>query len=266
VGHMNMAHKLTPLIFEVSFWTWARLNKVDFSTCQCYLGDSVHHTIYLRGTLNVYRVNDRKNISNRYHDGFRISKHQRLQNRSKLILRVIHGVPASSARQLCSTRTLQFLQLPTHKALNFTNIFLYSTSLNSGSCRSLSSYKMVSSTEYELETYGSYNLCFLLVTLSIKLSLPSQFGQSAAHFCGAVYVSLCMSRDSHLAQFRDRWEFLTTLDFEWQVYTGRRPWKWPYFMYIATRTLSLTSIIIVFVVFDVTSEVNCEVHLLDLCR
>jgi hypothetical protein len=125
---------------------------------------------------------------------------------------------------------------------------------------------MVSSTEYELETYGSYGLCFLLVTLSIKLSLPSQFGESAAHFCGAVYVSLCMSRGSHLTHFRDRWEFLTTLDFEWQVYTGRRPWKWPYFVYIATRTLSLTTIIITLVGLDVTSEVYCEVHLLALYR
>ncbi|KAH9973491.1 hypothetical protein BGW80DRAFT_1252062 [Lactifluus volemus] len=49
---------------------------------------------------------------------------------------------------------------------------------------------MVSSTEYELKTYGSYSLCFLLVTPSIKLSPPSQFGESAAHFCGAVYYSL----------------------------------------------------------------------------
>jgi hypothetical protein len=125
---------------------------------------------------------------------------------------------------------------------------------------------MVSSTEYELETYGSSTLWFLLVTLSIKLSLPSQFGESAAHFCGVIYVSLSMYRGSRLAHFRDRWEFFTTLDFEWQVYTGRRPWKWPYFMYIATRTLSLTSIIIALVGLDVTSEVYCEVHLLAPCR
>jgi hypothetical protein len=127
---------------------------------------------------------------------------------------------------------------------------------------------MVSSTEYALETYGLCNLCFLLVTLWIELSPPSQFVESGAHFCGAVYVCEipCMSRGLSLAHTRNRWEYLTTLDFEWQVYTGRRPWKWPYFVYIATRTLTLTCIIISLVIFDVTREVDCEVRLLVLCR
>ncbi|KAH9970985.1 hypothetical protein BGW80DRAFT_519849 [Lactifluus volemus] len=81
---------------------------------------------------------------------------------------------------------------------------------------------MVSSTEYALKTYANL----------VK----------AVHTFAGLYI----------------WEYLTTLDFEWQVYTGRRPWKWPYFAYIATRTLTLTSIIISLVIFDITREVDCH--------
>ncbi|KAH9970977.1 hypothetical protein BGW80DRAFT_519615 [Lactifluus volemus] len=81
---------------------------------------------------------------------------------------------------------------------------------------------MVSSTEYALETYA--NLVKVVHTLA------------------GLYI----------------WEYLTTFDFEWQVYTGRRPWKWPYFVYIATRTLTLMCIIISLVIFDNTREVDCE--------
>ncbi|KAH9970948.1 hypothetical protein BGW80DRAFT_517576 [Lactifluus volemus] len=57
------------------------------------------------------------------------------------------------------------------------------------------------------------------------------------------------------------WEYFTTLDFEWEVYTGRRPWRWSLIPYITTRTLSLISIIIALAEASVTTGINCEAWL-----
>ncbi|KAI0298686.1 hypothetical protein B0F90DRAFT_1668974 [Multifurca ochricompacta] len=57
------------------------------------------------------------------------------------------------------------------------------------------------------------------------------------------------------------WEFLITLDFEWEVYTGRRPWRWSFIVYIAARLLALASIILSLVGFNVTREFGCNVWL-----
>ncbi|KAI9507576.1 hypothetical protein F5148DRAFT_1203583 [Russula earlei] len=58
-----------------------------------------------------------------------------------------------------------------------------------------------------------------------------------------------------------RWEFLTTLDFELEVFTGRRPWKWSFAVYFLARLLALMSIILNFVGFNLTSEFNCNAWL-----
>jgi hypothetical protein len=70
------------------------------------------------------------------------------------------------------------------------------------------------------------------------------------------------------AHIWDRWEIVTTLGFEWEVYTGRRPWRWSFVVYIATRALALIAIIVSLVGFNVTTEYNCNVHhnLLIVCR
>ncbi|KAH9970976.1 hypothetical protein BGW80DRAFT_1446662 [Lactifluus volemus] len=57
------------------------------------------------------------------------------------------------------------------------------------------------------------------------------------------------------------WEYLTTFDFEWGIYTGKRPWRWSFLAYIATRTLSLYNIINSLVGFNLSTEFNCEVWL-----
>lgn len=58
----------------------------------------------------------------------------------------------------------------------------------------------------------------------------------------------------------DRWEFITTLNFEWEVYTGKRPYKWSFIVYVIARVLALISIILSLVVFNVTRHLDCKVH------
>jgi hypothetical protein len=56
-----------------------------------------------------------------------------------------------------------------------------------------------------------------------------------------------------------RWEFFTTLDFEWEVFTGRRPWKWSFAVYISSRLLALVAVTCNFIGFNLTSEFDCNV-------
>jgi hypothetical protein len=56
-----------------------------------------------------------------------------------------------------------------------------------------------------------------------------------------------------------RWEFFTTLDFEWEVFTGRRPWKWSFAVYLTSRLLALVAIVCNFIGFNLTTEFNCNV-------
>jgi hypothetical protein len=56
-----------------------------------------------------------------------------------------------------------------------------------------------------------------------------------------------------------RWEFFTTLDFEWEVFTGRRPWKWSFAVYLTSRILALMAIMCNFIGFSLTTEFSCNV-------
>jgi len=62
------------------------------------------------------------------------------------------------------------------------------------------------------------------------------------HACAGIYI----------------WEFVTTLDFEWEVYTGRRPWRWSFVVYVAARVLALICIILSLVGFNLTRQFNCN--------
>ncbi|KAH9998613.1 hypothetical protein BJV77DRAFT_702124 [Russula vinacea] len=64
------------------------------------------------------------------------------------------------------------------------------------------------SEQYALEIYGHF----------VKLM----------HACAGIYI----------------WEFVTTLDFEWEIYTGKRPWRWSFIVYVAARVLALACIIL----------------------
>ncbi|KAF8474502.1 hypothetical protein DFH94DRAFT_133625 [Russula ochroleuca] len=76
--------------------------------------------------------------------------------------------------------------------------------------------------QYALQIYG----CFLKVM----------------HTCAGIYI----------------WEFVTTLDFEWKVYTGKQPWRWSFIVYVAARVLALTCIILSLVGFNLTRQFNCN--------
>ncbi|KAI0294354.1 hypothetical protein BC826DRAFT_341154 [Russula brevipes] len=55
------------------------------------------------------------------------------------------------------------------------------------------------------------------------------------------------------------WEFFTTLDYEWDVIRGRRPYGWTIWVYSLTRIAGLMSVILNFVGLDVTTPINCQV-------
>jgi len=54
------------------------------------------------------------------------------------------------------------------------------------------------------------------------------------------------------------WEFVTTLGFEWEVFTGKRPWKWSFVVYLVARLLALMCVILNLIGFNVTTEFNCN--------
>ncbi|KAI9458663.1 hypothetical protein BJY52DRAFT_417595 [Lactarius psammicola] len=53
------------------------------------------------------------------------------------------------------------------------------------------------------------------------------------------------------------WEYFTTLDFEWEVYTGRRQWRWSFLVYASARLLALACVIAGLVGFNLTREFSC---------
>ncbi|KAI0045889.1 hypothetical protein FA95DRAFT_1607338 [Auriscalpium vulgare] len=62
------------------------------------------------------------------------------------------------------------------------------------------------------------------------------------------------------------WEFVSNLDFEWDIYKGRRSYRWSLWkssdgggvqLYIGCRLTALAAVIAMFVGFDVTSKINC---------
>jgi hypothetical protein len=56
-----------------------------------------------------------------------------------------------------------------------------------------------------------------------------------------------------------RWEFVTTLEFEWEIFTGKRPWKWSFIVYLTARILALMAIFCELVALNLTSMFNCDV-------
>ncbi|KAH9957074.1 hypothetical protein BGW80DRAFT_1466043 [Lactifluus volemus] len=55
------------------------------------------------------------------------------------------------------------------------------------------------------------------------------------------------------------WEFITTLDFEWSVIRGHRPYRWTIWIYSLTRITTLISATINIVNFASPRPINCQV-------
>ncbi|KAI9458088.1 hypothetical protein F5148DRAFT_1287501 [Russula earlei] len=55
------------------------------------------------------------------------------------------------------------------------------------------------------------------------------------------------------------WEFFTTLDYEWNILRGHRPYRWTIWIYTLTRTTTLAAVILTFINLDMTTPINCQV-------
>ncbi|KAH9974544.1 hypothetical protein BGW80DRAFT_146286 [Lactifluus volemus] len=55
------------------------------------------------------------------------------------------------------------------------------------------------------------------------------------------------------------WEFFTTLEFEWNVIRGRRPYRWTIWIYSLTRISTLFVVILNMIAFDASSPIHCQV-------
>jgi len=55
------------------------------------------------------------------------------------------------------------------------------------------------------------------------------------------------------------WEFFTTLDYEWSIIQGRRPYRWTIWIYSLARVAALLSVIVNIIGFDASKPINCQV-------
>ncbi|KAH8983031.1 hypothetical protein EDB92DRAFT_1892108 [Lactarius akahatsu] len=54
------------------------------------------------------------------------------------------------------------------------------------------------------------------------------------------------------------WEWVSTVQFEWEVFTGRRRFRWSFVAYELCRALCLASIITLIAGFNLAQHFNCE--------
>jgi len=55
------------------------------------------------------------------------------------------------------------------------------------------------------------------------------------------------------------WEFFTTLDYEWNIIRGHRPYRWTIWLYSTTRVATLVAVVLIIVDQDVMRQHNCQV-------
>jgi hypothetical protein len=54
------------------------------------------------------------------------------------------------------------------------------------------------------------------------------------------------------------WEFFITLDYEWSIIRGHRPYRWTIWIYSLTRVCTLIAVILTMLAFDSSSPINCQ--------
>ncbi|KAI0062711.1 hypothetical protein BV25DRAFT_600558 [Artomyces pyxidatus] len=54
------------------------------------------------------------------------------------------------------------------------------------------------------------------------------------------------------------WEFYTHLDFDWSIVSGKRPYRWTFWLYLNCRLSGILALITMFAGFDVTHKINCQ--------
>ncbi|KAH9984326.1 hypothetical protein BJV74DRAFT_797194 [Russula compacta] len=55
------------------------------------------------------------------------------------------------------------------------------------------------------------------------------------------------------------WEFVTTLDYEWSVIRGHRPYRWSIWVYSVTRAATLAAVILSILSLDISPPYKCQV-------
>ncbi|KAH9988672.1 hypothetical protein BJV77DRAFT_728642 [Russula vinacea] len=58
------------------------------------------------------------------------------------------------------------------------------------------------------------------------------------------------------------WEFLITLDYEWNIIRGRRRYRWTIWIYSLTRLATLVAVGLNIFSIDVTTPINCQVTII----
>ncbi|KAI0282828.1 hypothetical protein BGY98DRAFT_62547 [Russula aff. rugulosa BPL654] len=56
------------------------------------------------------------------------------------------------------------------------------------------------------------------------------------------------------------WEFVTTLDYEWNLFRRRRAFRWTIWVYFITRIATLLAVVLSLVAINVTARYNCKVE------
>ncbi|KAH9968288.1 hypothetical protein BJV74DRAFT_275802 [Russula compacta] len=55
------------------------------------------------------------------------------------------------------------------------------------------------------------------------------------------------------------WEFFITLDHEWSVVQGHRPYLWTIWIYSITRLATLVAVLLDVIVVNITTPTNCQI-------
>jgi len=55
------------------------------------------------------------------------------------------------------------------------------------------------------------------------------------------------------------WEFFSTLDYEWSVIRGRRPYRWTIWIYSLTRVATLVAAVLNIIGLDIATPIHCQV-------
>jgi len=54
------------------------------------------------------------------------------------------------------------------------------------------------------------------------------------------------------------WEFLSSMSYEWSIYSGRRPWRWTLWLYLGCRVFTLAAVVTDLTGFNVSIPINCQ--------
>ncbi|KAI0090322.1 hypothetical protein BDY19DRAFT_765871 [Irpex rosettiformis] len=73
-----------------------------------------------------------------------------------------------------------------------------------------------------------------------------------------VHDSEAFSRLMHSLLGLYIWEFVTSLDFDWDFIVGRKKFRWPMIFYFANRYFLLFALIGIAIALNVTTPVNCQ--------